>query len=143
MTVEDPPPTSSAVDELRARYDAATRALDPPLAIIDLDAFDDNASALLRRAAGVPIRVASKSVRTRYLLQRALGRPGFAGLMTYSLAESIWLCRCGVSDDLLVAYPTADRSALRVLAADATAQRTITLMIDSPEHLEFLDDALG
>ena len=35
-----------------------------PLAVVDLDAFDANARDLASRAAGTPIRVASKSLRT-------------------------------------------------------------------------------
>ena len=41
------------------RYDRATAELDPPLALVDLDAFDGNAADLTRRAAGRPIRVAT------------------------------------------------------------------------------------
>ncbi|MFE3938558.1 amino acid deaminase/aldolase, partial [Streptomyces goshikiensis] len=53
----------------RARYDRATAHLDAPLAIVDLDAFDANADDLVRRAGGKPVRVASKSVRCRALLE--------------------------------------------------------------------------
>ena len=69
--------------------DQATKGLDPPLAVVDLAAFDDNADDLVRRAAGRPIRVASKSVRCRALLDRVLARPGFAGLLCYSLREAL------------------------------------------------------
>ncbi|HEX3785215.1 MAG TPA: amino acid deaminase/aldolase [Pseudonocardiaceae bacterium] len=124
-------------------YDEATKQLDPPLAIIDLAAFDDNAADLVRRAQGRPIRVASKSVRCRYLLDRVLAMPGYAGLLCYSLREAMWLCAKGTSDDLVVAYPTVDRAALRDLAADPVARRTITIMVDSIEHLDFVDATLG
>ncbi len=53
----------------RTRLDAATKDLDPPFAIVDLDAFDHNAADLARRAAGHPIRVASKSIRVRELVE--------------------------------------------------------------------------
>lgn len=99
---------SAATD--RARYDRATAHLDAPLAIVDLDAFDANADDLVRRAAGKPVRVASKSVRCRALLERVLARPGFAGIMSYTLAESLWLARSGF-EDVLLAYPSADRAA--------------------------------
>ncbi|NEE50098.1 amino acid deaminase/aldolase, partial [Streptomyces sp. SID8455] len=79
----------------RTRYDRATAHLDGPIAIVDLDAFDANADALVARAGGKPIRVASKSVRCRTLLERVLQRPGFAGIMSYTLAESLWLARAG------------------------------------------------
>jgi D-serine deaminase-like pyridoxal phosphate-dependent protein len=123
--------------------DQATKGLDPPLAVVDLAAFDDNADDLVRRAAGRPIRVASKSVRCRTLLDRVLARPGFAGLLCYSLREALWLCAQGTSDDLVVGYPTADRGALAELAADPVARERITLMADSAEQLDLVDEAVG
>ena len=125
------------------RYDEATKDLDPPLAIIDLDAFDHNAADLVRRAGGRPIRVASKSLRCRHLIERALSVPGYAGVLAYSLPEALWLCASGTSTDLVVAYPTVDRAALRALAADVTARRHITIMVDSVEHLDLIDTVLG
>ena len=127
----------------KGRYDEATKDLDPPLAIIDLAAFDHNAADLVRRAGGLPIRVASKSLRCRALIERALSVPGYAGVLAYSLPEALWLCASGTSDDLVVAYPTVDRAALRALAADATARRHITIMVDSVEHLDLIDTVLG
>ncbi|SMD25574.1 amino acid deaminase/aldolase [Lentzea albidocapillata] len=127
----------------RTRLDAATKDLDPPFAIVDLDAFDHNAADLARRAAGHPIRVASKSVRVRELVSRALERPGYAGVMCYSLAEALWLSEQNVTEDLLVAYPTADRASLQKLAANETARQRVTIMVDSTEHLDFVDAAIG
>lgn len=98
-------------------YEQATAHLDPPFAVVDVAAFDSNARDLVRRAGGLPIRVVSKSLRCRYLVERALAQPGYRGIMCYSLAEALWLHSAGMSDDLLVAYPTADRGALRALAA--------------------------
>ena len=85
---------------------AATADLGAPLAIVDEPALWANADDLVRRAGGVPIRVASKSVRVRCIVERTLARDGFAGVMSYSLDESIWLADHGV-DDILLAYPTA------------------------------------
>ncbi|MEU3649495.1 amino acid deaminase/aldolase [Lentzea sp. NPDC034063] len=127
----------------RTRLDAATKDLDPPFAIVDLDAFDHNAADLARRAAGHPIRVASKSIRVRDLVSRALERPGYAGVMCYSLAEALWLSEQNVSEDLLVAYPTTDRASLQKLAANETARQRVTIMVDSVEHLDFVDAAIG
>jgi len=128
---------------VNARYDAATARLDPPFAIVDLEAFDANAAELVRRASGLPIRVATKSVRCRALIGRALARPGFPSLMAYSLAEALWLVGADVSADVLIGYPTADRAALRALAGDERARSAITIMIDSVEHLDFTDAVLG
>ncbi|MBE1580914.1 amino acid deaminase/aldolase [Amycolatopsis roodepoortensis] len=124
-------------------YDLATKDLDPPFAVVDLDAFDANGADLLRRANGKPIRVVSKSVRCRYLLMRVLARPGFEGLMCYSLAEAVWHVEQGTSEDIVVAYPTADHGALRRLAANDRARAAISIMVDSPEHLDLVDAALG
>jgi D-serine deaminase-like pyridoxal phosphate-dependent protein len=123
--------------------DAATAHLDPPFAVLDLDAMQANASALVALAAGKPIRIASKSVRCRDVLRDTLGTPGWRGVMSFSLAEAIWLHRTGVSDDILLGYPTADRSALAELAADDNLAAGITLMIDSVDQLDFVDTVVG
>jgi D-serine deaminase-like pyridoxal phosphate-dependent protein len=124
----------------RARYDRATAHLDAPVAIVDLDAFDANADDLVRRAAGKPIRVASKSVRCRALLERVLARDGFAGIMSFTLAESLWLARSGF-EDVLLAYPSADRAAFAELAHDPKLAAAVTVMVDDPAQLRLMDDA--
>ena len=125
----------------RARLDRATADLDPPLAVVDLDALDANADDLLRRAGGTPIRVASKSVRCRSVLRRVLALPGFAGVLGYTLLEGLWLAAGDdpVTEDVVVAYPTADRGALARLAADETLARRVTIMVDSVAHLDLVD----
>jgi D-serine deaminase-like pyridoxal phosphate-dependent protein len=130
-------------ETVRARYDRATADLDPPLALVDLGAFDRNAADITRRAAGHPVRVATKSLRCRFLIERALAAPGYRGVMCYSLAEALWLHAAGTSDDLLVAYPTVDRRALRALAADSRARQHVTIMTDSQAHLDVVDRVLG
>ncbi|SCG63615.1 alanine racemase [Micromonospora coxensis] len=126
-------------DTLRERLDRATAHLDPPYAVVDLAAFDANAAALAARSGGKPVRVASKSVRARTLITRALDRPGWAGVMAFTLPEAIWLVRAGVTGDALVAYPTADRRALAELAADPTLAAAVTLMVDGTEQLDLAD----
>ncbi|MFC0029326.1 amino acid deaminase/aldolase [Micromonospora chaiyaphumensis] len=126
-------------DKLRDRLDRATAHLDPPYAVVDLTAFDANADALVQRAAGKPVRIASKSVRVRELLTRALARPGWRGVMAFTLPEALWLARSGVSDDVLVAYPTADRRALAELAADPALADAVTLMVDDAGQLDLVD----
>ncbi|GAA3178824.1 amino acid deaminase/aldolase [Streptomyces virens] len=128
--------TARSVD--RARYDRATAQLDAPLALVDLDAFDANADDLVRRAGGKPVRVASKSVRCRALLERVLAREGFAGIMSFTLAESLWLARSGF-DDVLLAYPSADRAGYAELAADPGLAAAVTVMVDDPAQLDLID----
>jgi D-serine deaminase-like pyridoxal phosphate-dependent protein len=125
--------------DLRQRLDTVTAELDPPFAVVDLDAFRANAAGLVRRAGGKPIRVASKSVRCRGLLEQVLAMDGFAGVMAFTLPEALWLAAPGVSDDILVAYPTTDRTALARLAADERAAAVITLMVDCVEHLDLIE----
>ncbi|WP_193605879.1 amino acid deaminase/aldolase [Nocardioides dongkuii] len=138
-------PADSSVERHRlwARLDGAVAAhptpLPTPLAVVDLDAFDANADDLVRRAAGKPLRVASKSVRVPDLLRRVLARPGFEGVLSYTLAEALWLEEQGISDDLVVAYPTVDREALARLVASPQAADRITLMVDDVAHLEVVD----
>ncbi|CAM5590864.1 amino acid deaminase/aldolase [Streptomyces abikoensis] len=124
----------------RSRLDRATASLDAPLAVVDLQAFEANAADLVRRAQGKPVRVASKSVRCRALLERVLARDGFTGVMSFSLAESLWLARSGVQD-VLLAYPTADRTGLAELTADPKLARAVTVTVDDPAQLALIDAA--
>jgi D-serine deaminase-like pyridoxal phosphate-dependent protein len=121
---------------------AATAELDPPLAALDLTALRANADELVARAGGRPVRIASKSVRCRYVLELALGSPGFAGVMAYSLSEALWLYRHGMSD-ILLGYPSADRGALAELAADSAAIAAITLMVDDAQTLRLARSVAG
>src|ERR1700744_1437138 len=123
------PGLMSKVDKSRDQLEQATAHLDPPFAVVDLAAFDANARDLVRRANGVPIRVVSKSLRCRTLIERVLARPGYRGVMSYSLAEALWLHASGTTEDLLVAYPTADRAARRALPADDAPRQHITITI--------------
>ena len=132
-------PSRADADSLRSRFDRATGHLDPPFAIIDSEALEANAAALAVLAAGKPIRVASKSVRCRELLRDVLARPGWRGVMAYTLAEAVWLYHGGVSGDILVGYPTADRAALADVTSSEPLAAGITLMIDSVQQLDFID----
>ncbi|RJQ73231.1 amino acid deaminase/aldolase [Pseudonocardiaceae bacterium YIM PH 21723] len=130
-----------SAEALRRRLDQATAQLEPPLAAVDLDAFDRNAADLVRRAGGKPIRVASKSIRCRTLLDRALARPGFAGVLSYSLAEALWLAE--TCQDVLVGYPTTDRAALRRLIGSDRAREAVTIMVDDVAQLDLIDATFG
>ncbi|MCW2784443.1 MAG: D-threonine aldolase [Marmoricola sp.] len=132
----------AARSQLGTRLSTAVNALaDPatPMVVVDLDAFDANASDLVRRAGGTPIRVASKSLRIPALLERALARPGFHGVLGYALREALWLVEQQISADVVVAYPTVDRGALRLLLGDPAARAAITLMVDDEAHLDVVD----
>jgi D-serine deaminase-like pyridoxal phosphate-dependent protein len=130
---------ASARERSHEELERIFAGVDAPFALVDLDAMWSNARELLGRAGGTPIRVASKSVRCRHLLGAILAGPGFHGLMTFTLPESLWLHGHGF-DDLLLAYPSADRAALAELAR-LDAERPPILMVDSVEHLDYVEAA--
>lgn len=134
--------TPAAAGDLR-RYNAATAHLEPPFAIVDLAAMRANAASMTRRAAGKPIRVASKSVRCRAVISQVLAMDGFRGIMAYTLPEALWLAGAGTDRDILVAYPTADAGALGRLAGDPAAAAAITVMVDCAEHLDMIEKVIA
>src|SRR5918996_143825 len=137
-------PVARSPEEDHARFERVTAELDPPFALLDLDAFWMNAGDLIRRAAGKPIRLASKSVRCRSLQERVLKESGFRGTLAFTLPEALWLASNGF-DDLVVAYPTAHRAALRDLAFLARDRPDVRLaiMIDSVGQLDLVDLVAG
>jgi D-serine deaminase-like pyridoxal phosphate-dependent protein len=119
----------------------ATQHLEPPYAVIDLEALESNARAMAKRAGGTPIRLASKSVRCRAIQRHVLAMAGYRGVLAFTLPEALWLA--DEVEDVLVGYPTARRAALHTLAHDEDKARRVTVMVDSPEHLEFVAAAVG
>jgi D-serine deaminase-like pyridoxal phosphate-dependent protein len=127
------------------RYERIFADVEAPFAFVDLGAMWANAEEMLGRAAGKPIRVASKSIRCRALLNAIVHRDErFAGLMTYTLPETLWLAEEGF-ENLLLAYPTADVGALEKLALRSAAnpEGAPIVMVDSVEHLEMIESVLG
>ncbi len=134
--------SDTARHQLARRLNAAVAELDDPatpMVVVDIDAFAANAADLARRAGGKPVRVASKSLRVPSLVQRALATPGFHGVLSYSLREALWLVHQGISDDVVMGYPTVDRGALRDLLIDEQARAQITLMVDDPAQLALVE----
>lgn len=121
---------------------SATRELPAPVVALSAEALCWNAHDLLRRAGGLPIRVASKSIRVRSVLESVLALPGYRGILAYTLDEAVWLAESGVSDDVVVAYPTANRAAIRSLASSERASAAVSVMIDSAEQLDLIDAAV-
>jgi D-serine deaminase-like pyridoxal phosphate-dependent protein len=132
----------ATVERVRASgyegYEETFAAVEAPFAFVDLDAMWANAAEMLRRAGGKPIRVATKSLRCRPLIEAALAHdPGFRGLMTFTLPETLWLWELGF-DDLLLAYPSVDRQALaRLTALDGPGRPAV--VVDSTEHLDLIE----
>ena len=119
----------------------ATSTLDTPFGVLSAEALAANAFDMLDRAGGTPIRVASKSVRVRGVLDAVLALPGYRGILAYTLPEALWLAE--TCDDVVVGYPSADRGAIARLAADEKLASRVTLMVDSIEQLDFIDSVVA
>jgi D-serine deaminase-like pyridoxal phosphate-dependent protein len=129
--------------EAYERFEAIFADVQPPFAFVDLDAVWANAADMLRRSRGKPIRIASKSVRCRPVLERLLELdPGFQGVLGFTLPEVLWLWEQGARD-LVVAYPTTDRACLtrlaRITAEDPDEAPVV--MVDCTEHLDLIEEA--
>jgi D-serine deaminase-like pyridoxal phosphate-dependent protein len=132
-------------ESLKARYDSLFASVAPPFAFVDLDAVRHNAEAMLAQAAGLPIRVASKSVRSVAMLRRILELdPGFRGVLSFTAPEALYLASQGF-DNLLVGYPTVDRGAIAEVARLAAEDpaRAPVLMVDDRPHLDLIEGAIG
>ncbi|MDN6388036.1 MAG: alanine racemase, partial [Corynebacterium sp.] len=120
----------------------AVAHLDAPFSVLDLDSAVANAADMVRRANGTPIRLATKSVRIRRLIERLLTVDGIQGLLSYSLGEALWLVDEGLCEDgtdILVAYPSTNKQDLHLLTCEEKNLRSITVMVDSVEHLDYID----
>jgi D-serine deaminase-like pyridoxal phosphate-dependent protein len=107
-----------------------------PTLFIDLDALKQNIQWVTKEAKNKRIRIATKSLRSRKLIQLIqLSSDIFQGLMTFSLEEALWLREQGF-DDILMGYPTTDERELRQLARNPSG---IVLMVDRAEHLLLLE----
>jgi D-serine deaminase-like pyridoxal phosphate-dependent protein len=156
LAAEDDPRPLSAIDtptplplptpvEAYERFEAIFSEVQAPFAFVDLDAVWANAADMLRRSRGKPIRIASKSVRSRPVLERLLDLdPGFQGVLGFTLPEAIWLWDQGFRD-LVVAYPTTDRACLTRLAriTGEDPDEAPVVMVDSTEHLDLIEEAAG
>ena len=111
-----------------------------PFAFVDLDLFDANAAAIMGRARGRSICVASKSVRCVALIKRILARsPQFHSVMAYSVREAVFLSRQGVSVPILVAYPVWNEIEHCGLAEELKTGKRITLTVDCADHIDHLE----
>ncbi|MHC2999408.1 alanine racemase [Microbacterium sp. HJ5] len=115
----------------------AVRDLSGPVATLDLAALRYNALDMVVRAGGVPIRVASKSVRVREAIDATLAMAGYRGILAFTLPEALWLAER--HDDVVLGYPTADRAAIAALVADERAAARVTLMVDDLAQLDVID----
>jgi D-serine deaminase-like pyridoxal phosphate-dependent protein len=120
---------------------AATSGLDTPFGVVSVPALAHNAHDMLRRANGTTIRVASKSVRVRGVIEAVLELPGYHGVLAYTLPEALWLAE--TIDDVVVGYPSVDREGIRTLGTSAKLAQRVTLMVDSVAQLDLVDSVIA
>ncbi len=124
---------------------AATAGLDTPFAVVSNEALAHNVHDLLdrRTASGgsTTIRVASKSLRVRAVIEAVEAMEGYHGVLAYTLPEALWLAE--TISDVVVGYPTVDRSALERLGRDEKLATRVTLMVDSIAQLDFVDSVIS
>lgn len=132
--LSDPESYWAAIDQA-----VADAGLDAPVLALDRAALEHNVADLTRRSAGVPIRVATKSVRVRSVIDDITARAGFAGVLAYDVAEAHWLATTSGIDDVLMGYPSVRRDALAALAADEVATRRVSVLVDSVDQLDLID----
>ena len=110
-----------------------------PLALVDLDRFEQNVREFSQRASAAQktIRVASKSIRVPDLLRRVFsaGGPVMQGIMCYCAEEAGLLADQGF-DDLLIGYPTCQARDVEVLHRLAQSGKKAAVIIDSRAQVE-------
>jgi len=110
-----------------------------PFAYVDLDRFYENVASIRKRAGNMKICVASKSVRSIGMLKRIQeASEQFHSFMSYCAREAVHLAEHGF-DHILVAYPVWSEVEASGVCDQLKGGRTIRLMVDLEEHLEFLE----
>ncbi|WP_298773010.1 amino acid deaminase/aldolase [uncultured Shewanella sp.] len=123
-------------------YRLALQGLALPLAYVDLNKLDANIAALMRQTNGLPVRIASKSIRSVAMLRYLLAKTDkLQGVMCFHPQEAAFLAEQGL-DDLLVAYPSMQKAAIVSLIPWLKKERRVVLMVDTLEHVMLLD-AIG
>ncbi len=110
-----------------------------PLAWVNLDALDENIRTIVERAGDKSIRIASKSIRSPWVMDYILkSHSQYQGIMAFTASEAVYLSRKGF-DDLLVAYPVVDEAEIQSVAQEIAAGKYISLMADCKAHIEMLE----
>lgn len=110
-----------------------------PLAFADLDLLDQNISDIKKRVGNKKIRVASKSIRSRYMLDYILKSDSiFQGLMTFTAREALTLMELGF-DDILMGYPVADARDIEDFCLATQSGKQAVLMVDCVQHFEWIE----
>lgn len=122
-----------------AYYRTIFQAQKAPFAFVDMNALDENIEAINRRAKGRNIRIATKSVRCRYLLQYIEEKLAHDfGFMAFTSEEALWLAQNGFKN-ILIGYPMMDEKHVGEILSNTAYSQEITFMVDAYAHIEFLN----
>jgi D-serine deaminase-like pyridoxal phosphate-dependent protein len=114
-----------------------------PLAFVDMDLMEENIGTISRRADGKHIRIASKSIRCRAVMEHILGKGDpFRGIMCFTAEEALFLLENRM-DDILIAYPTVHAPHIQALAQQVRKGAKVYLMADRKEHVDLIERAIG
>lgn len=110
-----------------------------PFAFVDMNALDENIETINKRAKGRNIRIATKSVRCRFLLQYIEEKLAHDfGFMAFTSEEALWLAQNGFKN-ILIGYPMMDEKYVDEILSNTAYSQVITFMVDSVSHVEFLN----
>ena len=114
-----------------------------PLMVVNLDCLDYNISIISDAAEKFDkdVRIATKSIRVPALIKYIQRRGGgkFSKVMCYSVEEANFLATEGI-DDLLIAYPAVHHEDISVFHKLSTQGKKVTMMVDSRQHLNLIDN---
>lgn len=126
------------VVKMITKFDRAFTKIERPFAWLDLEALDKNILTVQQACEQKKIRIATKSIRSvevlHYLHQHLENRQGW---MTFTAAETVFLLEQDF-DDVLLGYPVMEEASIRHLLKFIKEGKTVTFMVDRPEHVEFL-----
>lgn len=133
-------PMKKSSEERYTLYKNALKSAHLPALILDLDILNRNIEEIKKRAKGMRIRIASKSVRSLEVLRMVLNSSNqFQGILCFAAEEAIYLSDNNL-DDLLIAYPTYQRPIIEKVVEKTRLGKNIKLMVDSISHAEKINE---
>ncbi|MCO5231458.1 MAG: alanine racemase [Chitinophagales bacterium] len=112
---------------------------DFPLAYVDLDLLDNNIESIQKRVGHKKIRIASKSIRSTYILKHILQQnPIYQGIMSFTGKEALALLEEGF-DDILMGYPIVNSKEIEGFCKATKEGKQAVLMVDNIRHFELIE----
>lgn len=122
------------------KYELAYQSIERPFAWIDLDHLDANIHFVNNSCGSKQIRIATKSIRSLPLLQYIAQKlQHFAGYMTFTAAETVYLLEHGL-DNIVLGYPVFEQQACARIAKHVKAGANVTFMVDHVKQVELLNE---